>query len=161
LFGRGGVRVRVPEDTLESLRAAGLLVAAHFFPPNHVGWPDGSVVCKPRAAGGNCIPLYADAGPPGDEAGVIDAPRAVLHAERGKWLVTVREGIPLPGPGDFVNVWDTAERAAADVLDYFFGDPSRMLVKRRAVEAEEERIARWVAEHAAEPGAPADPRRGS
>jgi hypothetical protein len=51
-------------------------------------------------------------------------------------------GIPLPREGDFVNEWDTPEQAVADILDYFFGDPTRMLVKQRALEEEMRRLAR-------------------
>jgi hypothetical protein len=53
----------------------------------------------------------------------------------GKWVVTVHEYIPGPGPGDFVNVWDTPEEAVADILDYLLGDPARMRVKQVEHEA--------------------------
>jgi hypothetical protein len=130
----------LPAGCLNTLRAAGLLVTVPAFPPGHIAYPDGCVIYKPHGAGGNCLPVngYYQAG----DAPIIDAPRAILHAERGKWIMTVREGIPLPGPGDFTNEWDTPEQAVADILDYFFGDPARMLVKRHAREEELRRLAR-------------------
>jgi hypothetical protein len=48
--------------------------------------------------------------------------------------VTVEESIPSPGPGDFLNRWPTAEEAIDDVLDYYFGDPSRMEPLRKRSE---------------------------
>jgi hypothetical protein len=129
----------LPDACLSELRSAGLLVTDHAFPPGHVAWPDGYVIYKPKEAGGNCIRLdeHFQHGSP-----LIDAPPVVLHAERGKWVVTVCEGIPLPGPGDFIDEWETPEQAVADIRDYFFGDPTRMLVKLREREEELRRLAR-------------------
>jgi hypothetical protein len=116
-----GNAMNLPRDCLSQLQAAGLLVSEHVFPAHHVAYPDGHVICKPEGI---------------DAPSTFNAPRVIVHAERGKWVVTVREGIPLPGPGDFVDEWDTPEQAVEDVLDYYFGNPDRLLVKRRAWEAE-------------------------
>jgi hypothetical protein len=39
--------------------------------------------------------------------------------------------VPKPGIGDFVNEWETAEEAVADLLDFFFSTPARTDHKRR------------------------------
>jgi hypothetical protein len=88
----------IAERCLSQLRSAGLLVTEHAFPANHVAYPNGCVICKPKEAGGNCIPMKENY-QPRDGSPVIDAPQVILYAERGKWIVTVREGIPLPGQG--------------------------------------------------------------
>jgi hypothetical protein len=126
--------MKVPEHCLNRLRAAGLLVSEPYV-PNHVAWPDGVAVGKPESVRGNCIPgtkaYWGASGP------VVDAPCPCLHfdSRSGKWVVTVHEYIPGPGPGDFVNVWDTPEEAVADILDYLLGDAARMRVKQEEHEA--------------------------
>lgn len=55
-----------------------------------------------------------------------------FHSDGKKWVVTVHDYIPGPGPGDFRNEWDTPEEAVTDILDFFFGDQTRMNVKREA-----------------------------
>ncbi len=121
--------MKVPEDCLDRLRAAGLLVSEPYV-PNHVGWPDGVAVGKPNTVPGNCLP--GSKGLWGSTGQVVDAPCPRLHfaPETGEWVVTVHEYIPGPGPGDFVNSWGTPEEAVADILDYLLGDPARMRVKQ-------------------------------
>jgi hypothetical protein len=136
------VRMKVPEHALDRLRAAGLLVSDPYI-PNHAAWPDGVVVGKPEHVVGNRIPghrtLWGLSGP------FVDAPCPILHFDsgNGKWVVTVHTYIPGPGPGDFINEWDTTEEAVEDILDYLLGDPARMRVKQLA---SEEFLARF-AEH--------------
>jgi hypothetical protein len=73
---------------------------------------------------------------------IVDAPCPWLHFADGRWVVTVHEYVPGPGPGDFVNRWATCEEAVADILDYLLGDPSRTSVKRLKAEEHQARIAR-------------------
>jgi hypothetical protein len=64
-----------------------------------------------------------------DEDTEMDAPSLVFFNRGGEWVVWVSEYFPGPGPGDFRNVWPTAEPAepaVADILDNYFGDPRRM-----------------------------------
>lgn len=60
-----------------------------------------------------------------------DASSLVLHREGARWVVSSEDYVPGPGPGDFVHRWDTAEQAVADIVDFYFGDPRRMALKRR------------------------------
>jgi len=113
--------MKVPEHCLERLRAARLLVSAPYG-PNHTAYPDGVAVGKPTAVPGNST---------GKSRGLfgsveVDGPCPRLYYAGATWVVTVDEYIPGPGPGDFVNEWASAEDAVADILEYFFGDPSRM-----------------------------------
>jgi len=125
--------MKVPEHCLDRLRAAGLLVSDPYI-PNHLAFPDGVIVGKPNDVPGNSIAGYE--GHWGTTGRVVDAPSPRLHYDPapGKWVVTVHEYIPGPGPGDFVNEWDTPEGAVADILDYLLGDPARMRVKQLARE---------------------------
>jgi hypothetical protein len=50
----------------------------------------------------------------------------------GKSIVYSVDYIPDPGPGDFVNEWNSIDEALEDILDFFFGDPSRMQLKPEA-----------------------------
>jgi len=52
-------------------------------------------------------------------------------------FVTSHDYVPGPGPGDFVNEWNTAEEAVADILDFYFGSSVRMDIKGKAAKAEE------------------------
>lgn len=117
----------IPEQYLDRLRAAGLLISKPFV-PDHVAFPDGVIVAKPAAVVGHSLPDYE--GSWGSSGPMIDAPALCLHCNGGRWFVTSDDYVPGPGPGDFVNEWDTPEDAVADVLDFYFGNPARMDVKR-------------------------------
>jgi hypothetical protein len=133
--------VKVPEHCLDKLRAAGLLVSEPFV-PNHLAYPDGVIVGKPNTLLGNCI--AGSEGHWGMNGPIVDAPCPRLHHENGRWLVTVHEYIPGPGPGDFVNVWATPEEAVEDILDYLLGNPERMQVKQREHAEFMERLAQLI-----------------
>lgn len=116
-----------PSD-LDPLEAAGLLVSDPFV-PDHVAYPAGVVVGKPKGVGGNSLEDYGSSW--GLNGPDLDAPALTLHAEaEGRWFVTLHACIPGPGPGDFVDEWATPQEAVADILDFFFGDPARMGAKR-------------------------------
>lgn len=38
----------------------------------------------------------------------------------------------MPGPGDFLNEWNSPEEAVQDILDFYFGNPDRMEMKAKA-----------------------------
>jgi hypothetical protein len=98
-----------------------------LFVPGHVAFPDGVTVVKPAAVAGHSLPGLAEA-----SGGFLDAPGLYLHGDGGRWFVTSHDYVPGPGPGDFVNEWATPEEAVADVLDFYFGSPARMEIKRQA-----------------------------
>jgi len=106
---------------MRRLSAAGLIMSEPFV-PEHCAFPDGITIGKPTTVSGN-----SRTGHRARFGGVeIDGPCPYLHCARSKWVVTVEEYEPGPGPGDFVNEWNTPDEAIADILEYFFGDPKRM-----------------------------------
>ena len=119
----------IPAQHLDRLRAAGLLISEPFV-HDHVAFPDGVTVCKPASVAGHSLPDLEGWWGPTDV--MLDAPCLWFHCDGGQWIVTSRDWVPGPGPGDFVNTWGTAEEAVADILDFYFGDPGRMEAKRRA-----------------------------
>jgi hypothetical protein len=119
----------IPEQYLARLRAAGLIISEPFI-HNHFAFPDGVLVSKPASVAGHSIPGFLEA-----SGGQVDAPGLYLHREGGTWVVTSCDYVPGPGPGDFINQWDTPEVAVADILDFYFGNPARMDVKSQARES--------------------------
>jgi hypothetical protein len=113
----------IPSDILDRLRNVGLLVSEPFV-ATHVAYPDGCVIAKPATVRGNHIAGYE--GYWGDGDILIDAPSLFFHADPEEWIVTAHEYVPGPGPGDFVHCFPNPDAAVADILDFFFGDPSRM-----------------------------------
>jgi hypothetical protein len=55
-----------------------------------------------------------------------DAPSAHLYPKEDKWIFEVWEFIPGPGPGDFREEFASITDAIPVILDYYFGDPSKM-----------------------------------
>src|SRR5690348_14442267 len=96
----------IPEQYLDQLRAAGLLISEPFV-PNHIAFPDGVCVAKPASVVGHSLPGY-EGGWGGTEV-KLDAPGLWFHCDGGKWFVTSHDYIPGPGPGDFVNEWSSPE----------------------------------------------------
>lgn len=119
--------MELPEQVLAEFRARGLLVSQQPFPSAHVAYPDGVRIGKPASVPGNAPEGYHSRW--GLDGPVCDAPSLVLHRASGRWIVSSEDWEPGPGPGDFVNAWDTAEQAVADILDFFFGDLARMARK--------------------------------
>jgi hypothetical protein len=115
--------MQIPEVCLEKLRAAGLVVGEPF-PAEHVAWPDGRTIGKPESVRGNSVMGWRAGWGLGPI--VLDAPAVCLCWRGGRWVVEVSEWVPGPGPGDFTREFDTPEEAVSDILDYYFGDASRM-----------------------------------
>lgn len=122
----------IPEQYLDQLRTAGLL-ASDPFASGHIAFPDGVVIGKPASVPGHSIP-YEYPCEWGNDGTVLDAPTLMLHCDSTKWVVTSHDYVPGPGPGDFVDRWDSPEQAIAGILDFYFGSPARMDVKRKARE---------------------------
>jgi hypothetical protein len=55
-----------------------------------------------------------------------DTPILRLYPQQNMWIVQVNWLVPGPGPGDFKDRFTSLEDAANAVIDYFFGDPSKM-----------------------------------
>ena len=120
----------IDEKHLTVLRAAGL----------HVSQPIGALrggvwACKPVATSGNNIPGYSGGYMSvGDEPPCpdTDAPMLKFFLLNDKWQVHGQDCAGVMGPADFIDEWSTQEEAVKDILDFYFGDPTRM--ERKAAE---------------------------
>lgn len=54
--------------------------------------------------------------------------------DQNRWQVDGQDCAGGMGPANFIDEWQTAEEAIKDILDFYFGDPTRM--KRKADEKE-------------------------
>lgn len=120
---------RIDEKTLDALRERGLHISSPV-----AAFGDGVYVCKPTVTPGNKVTrpvgqyIAIDDAVPCPE---IDAPMLRLLLENGKWTVDAHDSAGGTGGGDFVNEWNSAEDAIADICDFYFGDPARMAKKDR------------------------------
>ena len=62
----------------------------------------------------------------GPEEILCDATRATLYPKNQKWRFQIWESVPGPGPGDFQVDFLSIRDAVDAILDYYFGDPSKM-----------------------------------
>jgi len=53
-------------------------------------------------------------------------PGSRLYPRANKWIFEVWEFIPGPGPGDFQEEFTSIGDAIPVILDYYFGNPSKM-----------------------------------
>lgn len=117
---------------LQHLLDRGLYVSQPY-PQDH-GWSRGVRIGKPSNVEGNHIPGYeasfiviGDMESPPE----MDAPMVALFRKDNKWIVHSQESTPKMGIGDFQNIWETPEEAIEDILDFYFGDPTRMNAKAK------------------------------
>jgi hypothetical protein len=126
--------VMIAEAYLNRLRQAGLHVS-HPIPV----FAKGVWVCKPETVLGHNIPGYKtgyitidDDGPQCPDE--IDAPMLKFMHVNNLWRVDGQDCAGGMGPADFIDEWSTPEEAISDILDFYFGDPTRMA--RKAAEDE-------------------------
>jgi len=105
---------------LQSLRERGLFVSQPYIKGHVLEF--GVKIGKPTSVPGNFIPEFETA----YDDTKMNAPILTLFSTGDLWFTHVQEHIPNPGAGDFTNEWSSPEDAITDILDYFFGDPSRM-----------------------------------
>jgi hypothetical protein len=117
----------IPVHYLDRLRVRGLLISEPFDSKADF-FPDGVIVGKPASVIGHSLPEYKVVWDSGE---VIDAPILWFHCDKEKWFVTILCDIGEPGPGDFISQWNTPEEAIADILDFYFGRPTRMDIQRK------------------------------
>ncbi|AFY54715.1 hypothetical protein Riv7116_2190 [Rivularia sp. PCC 7116] len=108
-------------QAIQKLEKAGLLV----IPFGSVGpFANGYSVAKPTLVSGNtridCECLL------GSDRIPCDAPVANLYPKEDKWIFEISEWVPGPGIGDFQDSFESIDDAVSPILDYYFGDPSRM-----------------------------------
>lgn len=112
---------------LDQLRAAGLFVSQPV--PAFGG---GYWICKPKTTQGNNAPgltfgfISLAPDPPSPKT---DAPLLKLMFKDDHWIVNGVDQAGGMGPTDFIDKWATPEEAVKDILDFYFGDPSRMQKK--------------------------------
>lgn len=111
---------KISEKSIQRLLKAGLFMAPPY-PEGHV-MEHGTMIGKPIEIDGNRVEEFQTAY---DDI-KMDAPFVTFFSTGKKWVVLVRESIPGPGPGDFMNTWQAEDEAVADILDFYFGNPKRM-----------------------------------
>ena len=135
----------IPEALLDRIRERRLVIDA---PAGRETDAQRVVILKPAAVPGNALPQpwWSDQDRPNGWPRIeIDALPLELWGERilvstvatetteqsiDRWHVESQPQVlcvPGPTPGYFRNAWTTPEEALADVLDYYFGDPARVL----------------------------------
>lgn len=113
---------------IERLRSSGLFVS----PPLDT-FSGGAWVVKPSTTKGHHIPEFSSGYIALDDEPVppdTDAPMIAFYEQGGKWVVNGKRttGKDL-APGDFINEWKTPDEAVEDILDFYFGDSARMILK--------------------------------
>lgn len=124
--------MKIAEDHIAKLRSRGLFVAEPRSSDSC--YPDGVLVGKPVALPGNHIPKFSTsyANLATNEEINFDAPPVWFFGHGGVWIVLAQEHSPVPGPGDFIDEWNSPEEAVQDILEFYFGDPQRMQAKAHA-----------------------------
>ena len=107
-------------EAIAKLKQASLLVESNFTGP----YINGYTIAKPASTPGNTRKNWETYF--GSEEIFCDAPSATLYPKNDKWIFKIWECVPGPGPGDFIIDFPSIMDAVEDILDYYFGDPSRM-----------------------------------
>src|SRR5262245_13423133 len=106
----------VDELYLNKLRDRKLFVSHHI-----PAFGDGVYVVKPKTTAGNSIPNFETgfASKQGEEpCPETDAPMIMFIRDGDKWQVSGWDGVGGMVPGDFLNEWNSAEEAIADIIDF-------------------------------------------
>ncbi len=107
---------------LERIRNSGLIVSRTAFGKSSTSYD----ICKPISVSGNTrknyqMSILIDSGKIR-----CDAPITTLSFKENVWIFYLGEWPPGPGRGDFELTFPTLKTAVDSILDYYFGDPSRM-----------------------------------
>jgi hypothetical protein len=101
---------------------AGLLVEYNEFGPYKNGWSIG----KPAAIQGNTRKNYESYFYSGDDEVLCDAPSATIFPRDFCWIFQIWECVPQMGFGDFELQFESIDLAVNAVLEYYFGNPTKM-----------------------------------
>ncbi|MFB8796669.1 MAG: hypothetical protein U7126_21170 [Microcoleus sp.] len=107
-------------EAITKLKKAGLLVEPNCNIPDS----DGYTIVKPASISGNSRKNWEEYF--GAEEILFDAPSASLYSDNDKWTFQIWESVPGPGIGDFQMNFSSIMDAVEAILDYYFGDPSKM-----------------------------------
>lgn len=117
---------QIDKKFLDKLRDAGL----HVSPPIPA-YGGGVWVLKPTDTKGHHVPEF--------ESGYVsfeedpakqpdtNAPMIAFYKNQSSWVVDCNGTGEAEIPIDFLNEWKTPEEAVDDILDFYFGDSSRMI----------------------------------
>lgn len=106
----------------DRLKKVGLLVKSNPFGRHSVSY----FISKPASILGNTRKNCRRFVTIGSEKIVCDAPSTKFFLEGDKWVFSLHELAPGPGPGDFELFFSDIETAVDSIIDYYFGDPGRM-----------------------------------
>lgn len=118
----------MPEvDAVKKLKSAGLFLNARG---TNKPCENGYTIAKPKRARGNtrknCEVLIAVKGGPKWHKIRCDAPISYLYPKNFKWIFRVGEFTSAVKPGDFEEEFASINDAVSVILDYYFGDSSKM-----------------------------------
>ena len=118
------LNMKLSEENLSKLLSCGLDV-------KKVPFQDGYRVFKPNHVKGNFVEGYEQNYVDGENGNlnismVLNSPISNIFENNEKFSFLVWEFAPGPGPGDFENSFDSVLECIDDVIDYYFGNPSRM-----------------------------------
>lgn len=112
---------QIVTDAILILEQKGLILEPW---PEISPFPGGYEIAKPESVMGNTRPDYTVYFSSGEV--VCDAPCTRIYPKGGKWVFELWEFIPGPGPGDFREEFLSITEAIPVIVDYYFGDPSKM-----------------------------------
>lgn len=114
------------QEAVSELKKQGLLVQFQETGP----FANGYIIAKPKSTLGNkredsefVLNITTEVG---RDKILCDGPSTRLYPKDGKWIFELWEFMPGPGPGDFRVEFASITDAVSAILDYYFGDPSKM-----------------------------------
>jgi hypothetical protein len=120
--------MKIPDLDIQKLKDRGLFVSNPKSSTH--SYPDGVMISKPNSISGNTLPGYTSAFYDVNDVTItFDAPYLWLFGNDGVWMVLSKDFTPGPGPGDFIDEWNSLDEAVQDIIDFYFGDPKRMEIK--------------------------------
>ena len=118
---------KIDPSLIDHLNNLGFIIRSH---EERFAW----ILHLPNDRGGNrreywtCSVIHLSANGQLKEVESFSALDSILYWDEDKqrWIFSVWEWTPGPGPGDFENYYTTLEEAVTDVEKYYFGDPKWM-----------------------------------
>lgn len=116
----------IEKKHLDRLREKDLHVS-----PSIPAYSGGVWIKKPIATKGHSVPGYSSDYISFEEEPEkqpdSNAPMIAFYRGKSSWVVDLNGSLESVSPADFLNEWATPEEAIDDILDFYFGDSSRMI----------------------------------